>query len=58
VVIRDPVVASGTLPRFLAVGDRSRLHTRAALQAVAITRAVPLKAGRGKLTSARPSGPR
>ncbi len=26
VVIRDPVVASGTLPRFLAVGDRSRLH--------------------------------
>ncbi|MFH6781836.1 MULTISPECIES: alpha-2-macroglobulin family protein [Methylobacterium] len=26
VVIRDPVVASGTLPRFLAIGDRSRLH--------------------------------
>ncbi|SFU85477.1 hypothetical protein SAMN02799631_02714 [Methylobacterium sp. 174MFSha1.1] len=26
VVIRDPVVASGTLPRFLDVGDRSRLH--------------------------------
>ncbi|TGD94849.1 MG2 domain-containing protein [Methylobacterium nonmethylotrophicum] len=26
VVIRDPVVATGTLPRFLAVGDRSRLH--------------------------------
>ncbi|KMO20476.1 alpha-2-macroglobulin family protein [Methylobacterium platani] len=26
VTIRDPVVASGTLPRFLAVGDRSRLH--------------------------------
>ncbi|AWN45347.1 alpha-2-macroglobulin [Methylobacterium terrae] len=26
VVIRDAIVASGTLPRFLAVGDRSRLH--------------------------------
>ncbi|WP_298967050.1 alpha-2-macroglobulin [uncultured Methylobacterium sp.] len=26
VVIRDPVVVSGTLPRFLNVGDRSRLH--------------------------------
>ncbi|GJD49818.1 Alpha-2-macroglobulin [Methylobacterium crusticola] len=26
VVVRDPVVLSGTLPRFLAVGDRSRLH--------------------------------
>ncbi len=26
VVIRDPVVLTGTLPRFLNVGDRSRIH--------------------------------
>ena len=26
VVVRDPVVVSGTLPRFLSVGDRSRLR--------------------------------
>jgi alpha-2-macroglobulin len=26
VIIRDPVVASGTLPRFLAVGDQSRFN--------------------------------
>jgi alpha-2-macroglobulin len=26
VIIRDPVVATGTLPRFLALGDRSQLH--------------------------------
>ncbi|MGY2051997.1 alpha-2-macroglobulin family protein [Methylobacterium sp. JK268] len=26
VIVRDPVVLTGTLPRFLNVGDRSRLH--------------------------------
>jgi len=26
VIVRDPVVATGTLPRFLALGDRSQLH--------------------------------
>ncbi|MBL8587259.1 MAG: alpha-2-macroglobulin family protein [Methylobacteriaceae bacterium] len=26
VIIRDPVVVAGTLPRFLSLGDRSRLH--------------------------------
>lgn len=26
VVIRDPIVAQATLPRFLAIGDRSRFH--------------------------------
>jgi hypothetical protein len=26
VIVRDPVVATGTLPRFLALGDRSQIH--------------------------------
>src|SRR6202040_3113185 len=26
VIIRDPVVVAGTLPRFLNLGDRSRFH--------------------------------
>ena len=26
VIVRDPVVLAGTLPRFLSVGDQSRLH--------------------------------
>ncbi len=33
------------------------LPTRSFVQATAITRAVPLKAGRSKLTLALPSGP-
>src|SRR5260370_25270906 len=26
VIVRDPVVVAGTLPRFLALGDRSQMH--------------------------------
>ena len=28
VIIRDPVVAQATLPRFLSLGDQSRFHVQ------------------------------